>query len=218
MSDKIELTGMVLLSQPVGDYDKRIVVLTKEFGKITCFARGARRVNSALLASTDPFTFGDFELFPGKDAYSVAKVTVKEHFRDLTENPTVAMYGFYFLEVVNYYTRENLDATDYLKLLYVSLKALLSDKVSLKLVRRIFEYKAMQLFGEYPVLEEEDGTHTKACKYAFYYNVQSRIEKLYTFTVTDDVLKEMGEVIDKFRDTHIDRKFNSLEMLHLQID
>ena len=213
MSEPLSVTGMVLSSVPSGEYDKRTVILTKERGKITAFARGARRPNSVLLAAASPFTFGRFTVYEGRSAYTLVRAEVANYFTEVREDLEAACYGCYFMEVAEYYTRENLDGSAVLNLLYASLRALCSGKLERELVRCIFEMKAMVLNGEYPYDVVNDASLQESTRYALGYVIQSPIQKLFTFTLTPEVFAEFRRVQDHFNRLNIDRKFKSLAIL-----
>lgn len=150
MSQSVIVMGMVLTAMPVNDYDKRITILTKERGKITAFARGARRPSSQLLAATNPFAFGEFEVFEGRNSYNVTKANIQNYFRELVLDLDAASLAFYFAEFAEYYCQENNDEREMLKLLYQSFRALENSRYSKELVRAVFELKAITINGEGP--------------------------------------------------------------------
>lgn len=212
MQEFTEITGMILKAEPIGEYDRRVVILTKEKGKVSAFAKGARRQNSRLLAATNPFSFGSFRLFAGRTSYSLVEADISNYFEGLRSDFEGAYYGMYFLEVMDYYTRENNEDKEMLKLLYQSLRALMHEKIPNRLVRYIFEIKAMVLSGEFPGMPENN-VYEESTDYAVHYIMTSPVEKLYTFTVTDSVLLQLKEIADDYRARYVDKTFKSLEIV-----
>ena len=238
MSQTVVLTGMVLNAMPIGDYDKRITILTRERGKITAFARGARRPNSQLLAPTNPFSFGEFELFEGRSSYTLTKANISNYFRDLADDYEKAYMGFYFMEFADYFFQENNDEKEMLKLLYMSLRALESTAFDKKLVRVIFELKSISINGQGPDVfrcnvcrkqnnlllfsVEKAGVFCQECSskingmkvnsdtiYTMQYIISSEITKLYNFAVSKDVLSELIMIMKKYLHHYIHHTFNS---------
>ena len=64
----IKVRGMVISVMPIGEYDRRLEILTDTLGRISAFARGARKPSSALVSASRVFAFGEFELYEGRSA------------------------------------------------------------------------------------------------------------------------------------------------------
>ena len=241
--NQITVTGMVLSTTPIGEYDRRVVILTKEQGKIAAFAKGARRPNSPLVGAVNPFSFGEFTVYAGRSSYTIQSAKISNYFAELRQDIIGAYYGFYFLEFANYYTREANDEREMLKLLYQTMKALTNEKIPNRLIRRIFELRALCINGEGPEVFQcitcaskerpvafsvkQGGLVCTECDtgvidkmwldtstlYSMQYIVSSKIEKIYTFIVSDKVLEDLERVVQRYVDVYVDRQFKSLEIL-----
>ena len=215
MREQISVTGMVLMAAPVGEYDRRLVILTRGRGKITAFARGVRRPGNQLMAAAAPFVFGKFLLYEGRDAYT-SGAEVENYFREIAGDMEAACYGSYFLEMADYYGRENIDATETLRLLYQSLRALLKPSVPNRLVKPVYELKLMEINGEYRELPL--GRLNDSTLYAWQYVLAAPVESLYTFTLTDQVLGEFVRCVEQNKERFIDKTFHSLDILNAVMD
>ena len=211
MDEFVTVTGMVLSSSPMGEYDRRLCLLTLERGKISAFARGARRPKSALMAGSRQFTFGKFALYEGRNSYTVRNVEVKAYFEELAADPERACYGFYFLELAEFYTRENADEAVVLKLLYQALRALSNEYLPNPLVRAVFELKIMMLNGDY--LYDEQNRQSDGVRYALEHILVSPPEKMFTFTLTEERLKELIHFAAKNCQKFLEKEFKTLAIL-----
>lgn len=213
MRELVNLTGMVLKVSSVGDSDRRLVILSRERGKITAFARGAKRPGNQLMGVTRPFVFGDFRLYEGRDSYSLQGMDVKNYFSEITQDVETACYGSYFLEFADYYSRENLEASEQLLVLYQSLRALLKPSLPNELVQVVFELRSMVINGDYT--EDVPEPVSDSARYAWQYIISSPLQSLYTFTLTPEVLNELKHCVEHNKHRFIDREFHSLDILRV---
>ena len=243
MSQLITVTGMVISASPIGEYDKRVVILTKERGKLSAFAKGARRPQSHLAGSTTPCYFGTFTLYEGRTSYTIHSAEISHYFSELRMDVEAAYYAFYFLEFADYYAKEGNDEREMLKLLFQTMRVLTKRILPLPLVKNIFELKAISINGEGPQVFQcvncgckdrpcvfsvrAGGLVCRECDqgvtdgwslntstlYAMQYIISSPIEKLYTFQLSDEVMKEFDRIMERYKEVYVEKHFKSLEIL-----
>lgn len=211
MRESIQVTGVVVSSMNVGEYDRRVVLLTKERGRITAFARGARRQTSQLLAATNAFVFASFELYEGRNAYTLVRANVKHHFMEMAMELPGVYYGFYFMELADYFGTENIDESNMVNLLFVTFKAILKHKIDLKLIRTIFELKTLVYNGLFAVDVTE--CYDETALYALQFITEASVERLYSFTLTESAQKEFTRIVQKYLIRSVDRDLKSLDIL-----
>ena len=229
MTGEVTVHGIVLTSMPVGEYDRRITILTSERGRITAFAKGARRPTGAFLACTRGFTYGEFTLFEGRDAYSVKAAEKVRYFEELSKDLESTYYGMYFCELAGALTREELEEAGQMKLLYLALLALTKKTMPARLIRRVYELRAIAIYGE--------GMAAEGCYYSSRYNglrsenyagsvevsettlytvrfiEQTPLKELFSFRVSDEVMNELERITGDHMENHVERRFKSLEVL-----
>ncbi len=214
MEDPKLVRGIVLKHYPVGEYDYAVTVFAADEGRISAFARGAKKPGSKLAGSVEPFCFGTFKLFVGKNSYTMVEADIENYFEGFRQDFEAAMYGSVLLEIAEYYTRENAEDKELLNLLYISLKALLNKSIPNRLVKCVYILRALVTEGEYPGEPQGFGL-SHAAVHALGHITTSPLGKLYTFSVTEEVLMELERVTEHYVARFIDRPIKSMEMLEV---
>lgn len=247
MRETITVTGMIIQSSPIKEYDRRVELLTKERGRISAFAQGARKPNSALSACTILFTFGEFQIYEGRNSYHIQSGTIKKQYGALAEDYDALCYCSYFAEMARYFTRENLEAPQELLLMYMTMHAVMTAKLPLPLIRVVYELRLMMIEGEmlelFQCLECGDqnantvylaagGIVCQSCAakdeklkhsyplrvsadalYTLQYILTARMENLYAFRVSDQVLSELKIFMKRYFAQYLPHRFSTLDFI-----
>lgn len=214
MDNSVTVKGIIAGSFPYGEYGKRLIILTDQFGKISVFAKGIAKTNSKLIGASRIFTLGEFTLTKGKEAYTLIGAKVLDSFSELTADADSAFLGQYVMEAGAYFLREGIpekDAKSMLNLIYVTLSALRNKKIPEGILRRIFELRLLKeegIYTEHPVISTED---SEAC---WKYTLGSPLSALYDPKKWSECgTEEFCESVRRLMEEEVPHRFLSAELL-----
>lgn len=146
----IKLKGIVIKEVAYSDNDKIITVLTDQMGTISCMAKGAKRTNSSILASSQYLVYSEFILFKGSSFYHVNSATTISTFYHLRVDLDKLSLVFPLTKTILSLTDENVDTSNILKLFLNMLYVIENIEKNKDFVVNIFKIKFLCLLGYAP--------------------------------------------------------------------
>ncbi|MBR3438310.1 MAG: DNA repair protein RecO [Clostridia bacterium] len=236
---KFSTDGLVLKSADVGESDRVITVLTKDYGVVRAFSNGAKRLRNSKQSATQPLCYSHFSFYQSKDSYVVDDAQSIETFFRLRDDIEKLSLAQYFCELASELAPEMEESEDYLKLVLNCLYMLVSEKRSQMFLKPVIELRMLTLAGYMPSLgvcsacgKEPEGDvffdiHnscvycagcrpsgeriTKGILNAMRHICASPAEKLFSFELAPDSLKKLSSISERYLLTQTRRNYRALD-------
>lgn len=233
----VVVKGIVISESNMGDYDKMLTILTPNLGKINCSARGARRPKSSLMAGSQFLCFGEYMLFKGSDVYSINSINTIELFYNVRTDLDKLMYASYITRIINDITTENQNSFNTLKLFLNTIYAISETDKNLDFVTSVFKLRLLKIIGYMPEVRQcvqcgekenlkyfsikDNGFKCDKCGKldggaielsqatinSIKYILGADSKKIFSFSISDEVLKELKLVSDLYFNEKLEKEY-----------
>ena len=232
-----KISGVVLSESNMGDFDKMLTILTPNFGKISCVAKGARRPRSALLAGSQIFCFGEYLMYKGTNTYHINSVEPIEVFYNIRTDLDKLNVAVHINKIVQEVTGENQNCFNIMQLLLNTLYVISETDKNLDLVLSIFKLRLLSILGFRPNVNEcvnckgkedkiyfslrDNGVKCKNCGKqdkssitisestynAIKYTITAPPKKLFSFSIKDESLEEFKLVTKLYFNEKLEKEY-----------
>lgn len=138
---------------PYGESNKIVTLFTREAGKLTAMARGAKKPASRLAAVTQPFTHGSFLIRKGRGMGTLEQGEQIESMRFIREDLEATAYASYVVELVDRLTEDDDRIHGIYSLLYEALHAI-NEQYDPEAISLFVEWKMLPVAGIHPILHQ----------------------------------------------------------------
>jgi DNA repair protein RecO (recombination protein O) len=141
--------GIVLSRKNYGEADRILIVLSKDFGKVSLIAKGIRRIKSKKRGHLEIFSKIKFSAVHGQGMDVMIEATTLNDFSGVRTNLNKISLAYYFCEVVNKITHEDEQRSSVFNLLSLALEEL-GETIELKKLRLKFIHDLLTSMGYWP--------------------------------------------------------------------
>ena len=215
----VKTKGIVLSETNFSESDKMLTVLTPDLGRITCVAKGARKMQSPILSASQIFAFSELVLFRSEgEMYYINSAELIEAFYALRTDYDKLEAAMFCVKFVKQNVCENQISVNMLKLLLNSIYLIATGEKPIELVKSVFLLKSVCILGYTPNFSVGDEDETTVSGYsmqkgelvyrasldkslihlsydaviAIRYIIQSDLKRVFSFQVREDVLNELA--------------------------
>lgn len=149
---QINTDGLIIATQTISDNDKLLTILTKDYGVIRAFAKGAKNIKNKNFSALSLLSYSELCIYKGQNKYIINSATLKKSFFYSKNDLEVLALSQYFCEVIINLIGENQDSKNPLKLLLNCLYFLTEHKKDKTLIKSVFEIRILSMSGFMPDL------------------------------------------------------------------
>ncbi|MBQ8578004.1 MAG: DNA repair protein RecO [Clostridia bacterium] len=142
--------GVVLRTTDVGDRDRMLTVLTPEYGKLSVFARGVRKITSGSLPAAQLFAYADFTLRRGSQHCYLNEAAIRETFLGISGTIEGAALASYLCEAADELSVPDVASPELAQLVLNTLWTVSAGKRPRHIVKGAFEMRVAAIAGYQP--------------------------------------------------------------------
>ncbi len=206
-----DVRGLIINEKPYGDGDKLLTVLTKSHGKLSLFAKGARKPKSRYLAGGKLLVYNDFVVFKRGNSLSVTQIDTVLDFSGICADLDKLYAAFLMLELSDKLIYPGMASENCLHLLLLALNMLQNGDLGIDGVRAAFMLKLLQMEG----LSPERGFYADADNSvvaAIDYILESDIAKTFRFRVAEGAGRTLYNTARSFLEKTAELDLTSLRV------
>lgn len=226
----------------IGESDRFVTALTRDFGLIRASVRGARNLKNRNSSATQLLCHSRLSLYKGREKYIIDEAQPLHVFFEVRERLDKLALAQYFCELAGVLAPPEEPAEETLRLLLNALHYLATDARPLPIIKAVTELRLLCQAGYMPAVaacsncnadggawfsplhgvllcDNCKGTHSclpvsPGVLAALRHIVYAPFEKCFAFSLPDGDAAALADLAERFLLAQLGRSFNTLEFYH----